>query len=44
MRSIFAGCYSLQYLDDISKWNINNLINNNNMFGGCLSLMSKFNN
>ena len=43
MYSMFAGCYSLQFLDDISKWEIKKAIKGN-IFGGCLSLMTKFDN
>ena len=40
MNGLFAGCSSLQYLPDISKWNIKNTINIGCMFQGCTSLKS----
>ena len=37
---MFYRCSSLSSLPDISKWNINNMINMNYMFFGCSSLSS----
>ena len=37
---MFKGCSSLLSLPDISKWNINNITDMNNMFEGCSSLLS----
>ena len=35
---MFYGCKSLEELSDISKWNIDNVINMSYMFYGCKSL------
>ena len=40
MNGLFAGCSSLQYLPDISKWNIKNTKDISAMFAGCTSLIS----
>ena len=37
---LFKNCLSLQSLPDISKWNIKNVVNINNIFKGCSSLFS----
>ena len=37
MNGLFAGCSSLQYLPDISKWNITNTKDISYMFAGCTS-------
>jgi len=37
---MFYNCYSLKSLPDISKWNINKIINMSNMFYYCNSLVS----
>ena len=45
MREMFLGCTSLISLPNISKWNIDNLININTMFSGCkdsLNIPKKF--
>ena len=38
MNDLFKGCSSLMSLPDISKWNINNVKNKNDLFDGCISL------
>ena len=38
MAGLFYGCESLISLPDISKWEINNIINMSNIFVGCSSL------
>ena len=40
MRSLFAGCSSLQYLPNISKWNLIKTTDISAMFSGCTSLIS----
>ena len=40
LTGLFYDCSSLISLPDISKWNINNVTNINNMFHNCLSLIS----
>ena len=40
MGYIFAGCYALLSLPDISKWDISNVKNMENIFVGCKSLLS----
>ena len=40
MNSLFAGCSSLKYLPNISKWNIKNTKDICGMFAGCTSLIS----
>ena len=40
MSWMFCGCSSLVSLPDISKWNINKVINMRNMFWGCKLLKS----
>ena len=37
---MFLGCSSLSSLQDISKWNTNNVTNMSNMFYYCSSLSS----
>ena len=39
MSGLFAGCSSLKYLPDISKWNIEKTKNISHMFLGCTSLI-----
>ena len=39
MNSLFAGCSSLKYLPNISKWNIENTTDISFMFAGCTSLI-----
>ena len=39
MKGLFAGCSSLKYLPDISKWNIGKAQNIRSMFLGCTSLI-----
>ena len=36
---MFSGCLSLSALPDISKWNINNIIDKIEMFSDCISLL-----
>ena len=38
MSDMFSGCYSLNNLPDISKWNIQNVTNMSYMFCDCSSL------
>jgi len=38
---MFDGCYSLESLPDISKWNTNNVIDMSGMFADCSSLGKK---
>ena len=38
MNELFCGCLSLKILPDISKWNMNNVINICGMFSRCSSL------
>ena len=40
MCGMFYNCSSLQYLPDISKWNIDNVTNIALMFFNCSSLLS----
>ena len=40
LAGIFYNCLSLKSLPDVSKWNINNVININLMFYNCSSLKS----
>ena len=40
MNSLFAGCSSLKFLPNISKWNIEKSTNISFMFAGCTSLIS----
>ena len=45
MESLFDGCCNLKSLPDISKWNISNLKNKNDMFKNCsknLNIPEKF--
>ena len=37
ITGLFAGCSSLKYLPDISKWNIQNTTDISNLFAGCTS-------
>ena len=37
--NLFEGCSSLNYLPNIIKWNIKNVIQINNIFDGCYSLL-----
>jgi surface protein len=39
LNSLFAGCSSLRFLPDISKWNLENVRCINNLFLGCTSLI-----
>ena len=39
IEGLFAGCSSLKYLPDISKWNLENTENISNLFLGCSSLI-----
>ena len=46
MKCMFYKCTSLVSLPDISKWEIENVINMDDMFNGCYNLMNiypKFN-
>ena len=38
MNNLFEGCSSLNYLPDISKWDIKRQIHMKNIFNGCSSL------
>ena len=40
ISNIFAGCSSLKYLPDISKWNTTNVFYMSDLFNGCSSLIS----
>ena len=40
MSAIFEECISLLSLPDISKWNISNVTDMNNMFNECILLLS----
>ena len=40
MDGIFAGCSSLQFLPNISEWNINEVRDISNLFHGCSSIIS----
>ena len=40
LNSMFSDCESLSSLYDISKWNLNNIIDMNKLFSGCTSLSS----
>ena len=39
MNSIFSGCSSLISLQDLSKWNTNNINDISYMFSECISLI-----
>ena len=39
LNGLFSGCSTLEYLPDISNWEITNVKNINNMFEGCTSLI-----
>ena len=39
LNCLFAGCSSLKYLPNISKWNIDNVIRIDRLFFGCRSLI-----
>ena len=39
MIGMFAGCKSLSFLPDISKWNTNNVSDMRNMFEDCLNII-----
>ena len=39
INNMFSGCLSLSTLPDISKWNINNIIDKIEMFSDCISLL-----
>ena len=38
MSSMFYNCSSLEYLPDISKWNLNNVTDISSIFYNCSSL------
>jgi surface protein len=37
---LFYGCSKLKSLPDISKWNIENILDLSHLFDGCLALQS----